>query len=142
MNEEGIERAAIFLMSVGEDEAAEVFKYLGPREVQRIGAAMAKLQSVSREQVHNVLTTFCSEAQSEAPLGADSADYIRSVLQKALGEDKSANIIERILHGTDTAGIDGLKWMDAPSVAEMIKNEHPQIVATILVHLEIGRAHV
>lgn len=140
MSEEGIQRSAILLMTLGEEEAVEVFKYLGPKEVQKLGVAMAKLSGVSREQVAQVLRQFRSEAQEQTVIGTDSQEYIRSVLTKALGSDKASVLIDRILQGTDNAGIESLKWMDAGSVAELIKNEHPQIIATILVHLDPDQA--
>lgn len=140
MERDGITKSAILLMSLGEDEAAEVFKHLGPRDVQKISAAMAALKGVTREHIVGVLDEFCTEAGEHTALGVDSGDYIKSVLQKALGDDKSAALIERILQGSDTSGIDGLKWMGADAVAELIKNEHPQIIATILVHLERDQA--
>ncbi|MHB1231283.1 MAG: flagellar motor switch protein FliG [Burkholderiales bacterium] len=140
MSEQGIERSAILLMSLGEEEAAEVFKFLGPKEVQKLGTAMAALQNVTRTQVDTVLDEFRREAEGQSGLGGDSADYIKTVLTKALGSDRAANLIERILHGGDTAGIESLKWMDAAAVAELIKNEHPQIIATILVHLDRDQA--
>src|SRR5258706_2881512 len=140
MAAEGITKSAILMMSLGEDEAAEVFKYLGPREVQKIGAAMANLKSVSREQIKNVISEFCEQAQGQSTMGVASNDYIRNVLKKALGDDKSAALIDRILQGGDTSGIEGLKWMGSGAVAELIRNEHPQIIATILVHLERDQA--
>ena len=70
----------------------------------------------------------------------DTDAYVRSVLTKALGDDKASNLISRILQGGETNGIEGLKWMDAPTVADLIRNEHPQIIATILVHLENDHA--
>ena len=138
--DDGINRAAILLMSLGEEQAAEVFKYLGPREVQKIGAAMAQVRAVSRDEVREVIGKFCNEAEAGSALNADSTEYVKSVLRKALGDDKSASIIDRILHGGDTSGIEGLKWMDSASVAELIKNEHPQIVATILAHMDRDQA--
>ena len=140
MSSDGILRSAILLMSLGEDDAAEVFKHLGPREVQKIGSAMANLKSPSREQITDVLAQFCSEAEDAITIGMSSSEYIKTVLRKALGDDRSANLIERILHGGDTSGIEGLKWMDSGAVAELVKNEHPQIIATILVHLDRDQA--
>jgi len=127
-------------MSLGEDEAAEVLKFLAPREVQKIGAAMASIKNVTREQLEAVLADFCAEADEHSSVNFVSDDYIRSVLTKALGNDKAAGLIERILQGGDTAGIEGLKWMDSGAVAELIRNEHPQIIATILVHLDRDQA--
>lgn len=135
MIEDGIKKCAILLMTLGEEGASEVFKYLSPKQVQKLGHAMADLQSVNRIQVERVLREFMDIASERASLGG-SDDYIRSVLTKALGSDKASNLIERILHGGDTSGIESLKWMDGSSVAELIKNEHPQIIATILVHLD------
>ena len=140
MSEQGVERSAILLMSLGEEEAAEVFKHLGPKEVQKLGAAMAALRNIPRAQVETVLDDFRKEAEGQSGLGGDSSEYIKSVLNKALGSDRAANLIERILHGGDTAGIESLKWMDAAAVSELIKNEHPQIVATVLVHLDRDQA--
>ncbi len=140
MSDDGIHKSAILLMTLGEEGAAEVFKYLSPKEVHKLGAAMASLNTVKRDQVEQVLDDFMHLAGEKTNLGGGADEYIRSVLNKALGSDKAANIIERILHGGDTAGIESLKWMDAASVAELIKNEHPQIIATILVHLERDQA--
>ena len=140
MENEGITKSAILLMSLGEDEAAEVFKHLGPRDVQKISSAMATLKGVTRDSVKDVINEFCEQAGEGGALGGASSDYIKNVLKKALGDDKSAALIDRILQGGDTSGIEGLKWMGADAVAELIKNEHPQIIATILVHLERDQA--
>lgn len=140
MSADGVEKSAILLMSLGEEAAAAVFKYLGPREVQKLGEAMAKIKSITKESIGGVLGDFHKAAGEKSSLGMDSDDYIRAVLNKALGDDKAANLIDRILHGGDTSGIEGLKWMDSPSVADLIKNEHPQIIATILVHLDRDQA--
>ena len=139
MDNEGINRSAVLLMSLGEDEAAEVFKYLAPREVQKIGKAMASLKKVSREEVDGVLGRFCAEAGDQSTVGVEAREYLKSVLVKALGH-KSAVIIERILQGGDTSGIDKLKWLDSNTIAQLICNEHPQVVATILVHLDQDQA--
>src|SRR5690554_6768003 len=122
MDSDGIHRSAVLLMSLGEDEAAEVFKYLAPREVQKDGRAMANLRGVSREHVSNVIGRFCSEAESQSGVALEAREYLRSVLVKALG-DKSAMIIERILQGGDTSGIEKLKWLDSATIAQLICNE-------------------
>ncbi|AJK48011.1 flagellar motor switch protein FliG [Burkholderia plantarii] len=140
MSAEGLIKSALLLMSIGEEEAAQVFKFLGPREVQKIGVTMATLKNVTRDQLDDVLKEFVSEAEKHSALSLDSGEYIRSVLTKALGEDRAGVIIDRILQGSDTSGIEGLKWMDSAAVAELIKNEHPQIIATILVHLDRDQA--
>lgn len=134
--DDGVEKSAILLLSLGEEHAAEVLKQLGPKEVQKLGHAMALLKSVPRTRVEEVLSEFQSAAREATAVHVDTDAYIRSVLTKALGDDKASNLISRILQGGDTAGIEGLKWMDAPTAADLIKNEHPQIIATILVHLE------
>src|SRR5690606_29699714 len=136
-----LERCAILMMSLGEDAAAEVFKYLSAREVQAVGTAMASLKQLTRHDVDSVLEDFRQEADQFMAVTIGSDDYIRSVLTKALGNDRAAGLIEDILEGTDGAsGIDALNWLDAASVAELISDEHPQIIATILVHLERDRA--
>jgi flagellar motor switch protein FliG len=140
LDEEGLEKAAILLMSLGEEEAAEVFKHLAPKEVQRLGETIAKMKAVSRERVESVIDSFEKHAANESMLVADSNEYVKSVLRKALGEDKAALLIDRILQGSDVTGIESLKWMDPGSVAELLRNEHPQIVAAILVHLEFDQA--
>ena len=140
MSAEGIEKSAILLMSLGEEAAASVFKYLGPREVQKLGQAMASMKNVTKDSIYNVLGELQKAAGERTSLGMDSDEYVRTVLTKALGDDKAAGLIDRILHGSDTSGIEGLKWMDSPSVADLIKNEHPQIIATILVHLDRDQA--
>ncbi|MCC7081951.1 MAG: flagellar motor switch protein FliG [Burkholderiales bacterium] len=139
MADDGIQRSALLLMSLGEDEAAEVFKHLAPREVQKIGRAMAALKAVSRDDVGGVVSRFCDEAGSQSSMALQAPEYLQSVLAKALG-DKSAPIIERIRQGGDTSGIDKLKWLDSATIAQLICGEHPQIIATILVHLDQDQA--
>ncbi|MBA3902866.1 MAG: flagellar motor switch protein FliG [Rhodocyclaceae bacterium] len=139
MNDEGVTKSAMLLLTLGEDQAAEVLKHLGPREVQKLGTAMAALKSVPRDKVEEVVDKFHEETQRGAPITADE-EVIRGMLTKALGDDRAANLISRILQGGDTAGIESLKWMDSATVADLIKNEHPQIIATILVHLEFDHS--
>jgi flagellar motor switch protein FliG len=140
MSESGIQKGAILMLALGEDEAAEVMRYLGPREVQKLGAAMSSMKSVQNEELEAVLEAFRSETEQNTSIGVDSDEYIRTVLTKALGDDKASSLITRILGARDASGIESLKWMDAQSVADLIRNEHPQIVATILVHLERDHA--
>jgi flagellar motor switch protein FliG len=141
MNEdEGAENAAILLMSLGEEEAAEVFKHLAPKEVQKLGETIARLKTVPRDRVEKVINRFDELAASESMLVSDSNEYVKAVLRKALGDDKANLLIDRILQGSDVTGIESLKWMDAQSVSELLRNEHPQIVAAILVHLEPDQA--
>ncbi len=136
---DGVEKSAILLLSLGEDQAAEVLKHLGPREVQKVSKAMSQLKAVPIDKIEEVLDDLRQHTDKGASMSADDG-MIRSMLVKALGDDRAANLISRILQGGETAGIDGLKWMDAPAVADLIKNEHPQIIATIIAHLEFDQA--
>jgi flagellar motor switch protein FliG len=140
MDDQGLEDSAILLMSLGEEEAAEVFKHLAPKEVQRLGETIAKLKTVPRERVDQVLTRFSSDAADQSMLVTDTDEYVKQVLRRALGEDKANLLIDRILQGSDVTGIESLKWMDPGSVAELLRNEHPQIVAAILVHLDYDQS--
>jgi flagellar motor switch protein FliG len=140
MDEQGLESAAILLMSLGEEHAAHVFRHLEPKEVQRLGETIARMRSVSREKVEGVLERFANVAAEQSILVPDTDEYVRSVLRKALGDDKANLLIDRILQGGDVAGIESLKWMDPSAVAELLRNEHPQIVAAILVHLDAEHA--
>ena len=140
MDDRGLNDAAILLMSLGEEEAAEVFKHLSPKEVQKLGETIARMRTVSREKVDEVLNRFTSDAAAQSLLVSDTSNYVRAVLKRALGDDKAALLIDRILQGGDVSGIESLKWMDPLSVAELLRNEHPQIVAAILVHLDPDHA--
>ena len=140
MDDTGLENAAILLMSLGEEEAAGVFKHLTPKEVQGLGETIQKMKSISRERVDGVLALFNSTAAEQSMLVTDTDEYVKAVLRKALGDDKANLLIDRIMQGGDTAGIESLKWMDPASVGELLRNEHPQIVAAILVHLDFDQA--
>ena len=136
MEDKHIEDAAILLMSIGEEEAAEVFKHLEPKEVQALGETIARLKSVPRDRVEGVLTRYANDSTDLGILVPDTDEYIKAVLRKALGDDKANLLIDRIIQGSDVTGIESLKWMDPGSIAELLRNEHPQIVAAILVHLD------
>ncbi|MEO8165900.1 MAG: flagellar motor switch protein FliG [Betaproteobacteria bacterium] len=140
MSADGVEKSAILLMSLGEEAAAAVLRHLGPREVQKLGHAMAALKTVSKNSIDGVIGDFHKAAVEKTSVGMDADGYVRTVLTKALGDDKAAGLIDRMLEGKESSGIEGLKWMDSPSVAELIRNEHPQIIATILVHLDRDQA--
>ena len=140
MDEVGLENSAILLMSLGEEHAAEVLKHLTPKEVQSVGETIARMKSIPRDRMENVLRMFTTVASEQANLVGDTDEYVRSVLRKALGDDKANLLIDRILQGSDVTGIEGLKWMDAGAVAELLRNEHPQIVAAILVHLDYDQS--
>ncbi len=132
----GVERSAILMMTLGEADAAEIMKMMNPKEVQKIGEAMATLGSVDRETVDEVLAGFCDEVDEQTDLGIGNEEYLRNVLVNALGEDKAGNIIDRILMGHNAKGLESLKWMEPRSIAEIIRLEHPQIIAIILSYLE------
>src|SRR5476651_1539120 len=132
----GTQRAAILLMSLGEQDAANVLKQLSAREVQKLGIAMAELKEVSREQMTSVLDTFIGIADGKANIASGSADYVRRVLTQAVGKQKTELLLDRMSSGQAGQGIEALKWMEAKAVAQIIGGEHPQIAAIVLSHLE------
>ncbi len=134
------QQAALFLLSVGHDRAAMVLKDMGPKEVQQIGAAMAELRNITSDMVDNVMERFVTSIRNQTALGVDSDEYIRTMLTQALGADKAANVIDRILLGRNSKGLDQLKWMDPRAIADLIKQEHPQIVAIIMSLLDSDQA--
>lgn len=131
-----LERAAILLMSMGEKDAAEILKQMGPKEVQKVGAAMSNLKSVTQDTVSGVLSVFLTECGNQSGLGVGADAYIRTMLNEALGEERASGLLDRILLGGASTGINSLKWMDSRSVADVIRNEHPQIQAVVLSYLE------
>ncbi|MEQ8289368.1 MAG: flagellar motor switch protein FliG [Gammaproteobacteria bacterium] len=133
---EPAQKAAVLLMTIGEDKAAEVLRHMGPKEVQRIGVAMTTVRDLSKDTVNNVIGEFMSTVNQQTNLGVGVDDYVRNVLHNALGEEKAASVIDRILIGGNSQGLEALKWMNPKSVAELIQNEHPQIIAIILSYLE------
>lgn len=135
-----LDQAAILLMSMGEKEAAEVLKHLGPKEVQRIGTAMTALENVPQDHVEGVMNNFLQEARTLTGLGVGSDGYIRNMLVEALGDDKANSLVDRILLGGNTTGLDTLKWMDARAVADIIRHEHPQIQAIVVSYLDGDQA--
>lgn len=139
-SEQGLKDSAILLLAMGEEAAAEVFKRLTAKEAQQIGETMAKIRSTRHDRVAEVIGRFETETAGQLTLVEDSAAYIRAVLTRALGQERGAMLIDRILQHGEVSGIESLKWMDAASVAELIRNEHPQIIASILVHLERDHA--
>ena len=136
----GTDRAAVLLLTLGEESAADVLKHMGPMVVQKVGSAMAAMTNVPREQVMQVLEDFSSHVEEQTALGVGSEDYIRTVMVEALGEDKAKGLMDRILLGGNTKGLEALKWMDARSVAELIRLEHPQIQAIVLSYLDDDHA--
>jgi flagellar motor switch protein FliG len=136
----GARRAAILLLTLGEQDAAEVLKHLSARDVQAVGTAMATLTNVSREQVEQVLNHLNDDMGRQTSLGVGTEEYIRKMLVSALGETKAGSLIDRILLGRSTKGLESLKWMESRAIAEMIGMEHPQIIALVLAHLEPDQA--
>ena len=136
----GAQRAAILLLTLGEQDAAEVLKHLSARDVQAVGSAMAALSSVSREQVTDVLDKLDEDMGRQTSLGVGTEEYIRKILTNALGETKAGGLIDRILLGRSSKGLESLKWMESRAIAEMINQEHPQIIALVLAHLEPDQA--
>jgi flagellar motor switch protein FliG len=134
------ERAAIFLLSLGEAEAADILRHMTPKDVQRLGQAMANLSNISREQAEEVLDSFADAIGNQTSLGVGSDEYVRKVLVQALGEDKAAGLVDRILLGRNSKGLEALKWMETRAVAELIRNEHPQIIAIVLAYLDPDQA--
>ena len=137
---DGIERAAILLLSMGEDNASEVLRHLEPRQVQKVGMAMSTMNSVSRVKLQSVFVDFLSAIDDQTSLTVDTEDYLRTVLIAALGEEKALPFIDRILVSDKNSGLNSLKWLDGRVIADVIRNEHPQIIATILIHLESEQA--
>jgi len=136
----GMERTAIFLMSIGEAEAAEVLRHMGPKEVQTIGEAIAQLTNVEKKSATHIIKTFNSAVGGQTALGMGTEDYLRNVLNKALGSDKAGGVLDKILLGRQSKGLEALKWMEPRSVAEIIHLEHPQIIAMVLSYLDADQA--
>ena len=132
----GTQRAAILLMSLGEQDAANLLKQMDAKDVQKLGLAMAELKEISREQVSAVLEKFIGVADSKANLASGSTEYVRRVLTQAVGKHKTDMLLERVSTGQTGQGIEALKWMEAKAVAQIISTEHPQIAAIVLAHLE------
>tara|TARA_R110002110_G_scaffold405241_1_gene624173 strand:- start:6132 stop:7139 length:1008 start_codon:yes stop_codon:yes gene_type:complete len=136
----GSQRAAIFLLGLGEEGAAAVMKHMEPKEVQRVGQAMAALSNVADEQITTVVQEFSEKVSGVNALGIGTGDFTRRVMVQALGESKARNMLSRVMHNGATKGMEALKWMDARSVAGLIRNEHPQIVAIVLASLDADHA--
>lgn len=136
----GVERAAILLLTLGESEAAEILKHMGAKEVQRLGKTMSELRNVSKDEVRSVLGDFTAAVELQTSVGVGSDEFIRRVLVNALGEEKAGSLMERISLGGQRKGLDALKWMDARAVADLVRNEHPQIIAIILSYLDTDQS--
>jgi flagellar motor switch protein FliG len=137
---DGVQQAALLLLTVGQDRAATVLTHMSPKEVQQIGTAMALLRNVTSDMLNEVLGTFVVTIRNQTALGIDSEEYIRNMLTKALGADKASNVIDRILLGRNSKGLEQLKWMDPRAIADLLRDEHPQIVAIIMALLDSDQA--
>ena len=135
------EKSAVMLLTLGEDRAAEVFKHLTTREVQQLSIAMSSMRQISNQQLIDVMASFEEDAVQYAALNVNANDYLRSVLVKALGEERANNLLDEISETRETTtGIETLNFMEPQMAADIIRDEHPQIIATILVHLKRGQA--
>ncbi len=132
----GYEKAAVLLLSLNEEDAAQIFRHLEPKQVQKLGMTMASMSDFSHEKVNAVHRCFINDIQKHSSIGLDASGFIKDVLVQALGEDKASNLVEQIIMGSGAHGLDSLKWMDARQVAAMIKNEHPQIQTIVLSYLD------
>jgi flagellar motor switch protein FliG len=132
----GSEAAAILLMLLGEEEAAQLLGRLDPQEVQTLGGAMFSVADVSETQVNKVLDQFVLRARQRTSLGFGAGTQIKHIMQKALGNERAENMLARITPQEQSKGLDALKWMDARTIANLVENEHPQIIALVLAHLD------
>ena len=139
-NLSGLQRSALLMLGLGEQHAAEILRHMGPKEVQEIGLAMAGLNHVTNSQMEIVMQKFVDAIGEQTSLGMGSDEYIRNMLTSALGADKASGIIDRILLGRNSKGLEQLKWMDPRAIAELIRLEHPQIIAIVLSFLESDQA--
>lgn len=139
-NMNGTQRAALFLMTLGEKEAAEVLKFMGAQEVQALGMAMASLKNISRADADNVLDWFITDVEDQTAIGVDTESYVRAILSNAFGASKANAFIDRIMTGDDAKGLEALKWMSSREVVEIVKDEHPQIIAIVLAYLDSQQA--
>ena len=135
-----IEKAAILLISLGEDDAAEVLKHLGPKQVQLIGEAMSQLDNIPQSSVEGVVSDFMDLVSDQTGIGINNDRYIRAMLNQALGEEKAKTLLDRILMSTNTSGLDTMRWMEPRQIAETIRFEHPQIQAVIISYLDPDQA--
>jgi flagellar motor switch protein FliG len=133
---EGVDKAAILLLSLTEDDAAQILKHLEPKQVQKLGTAMAQIDDMTQGKITAVHKHFIEEIQNYSTIGFQSTDFVKRALTSALGEDKAANLIDQILMGTGAKGLDSLKWMDSKQVASIIRNEHPQIQTIVMSYLD------
>ncbi|TCO81081.1 flagellar motor switch protein FliG [Plasticicumulans lactativorans] len=136
----GVDRAAVLLMALGEDHAADLLRHFEPRELHRIGASMTALRHVEREQVAEIVASFTAQVANENAMTADTHTFVKNVLTRAIGRDKAKNLMDRILNADGSTGVEALKWMEAKAVAAGLRREHPQVIALVLSYLESEQA--
>ncbi|MDQ1120148.1 flagellar motor switch protein FliG [Pseudoxanthomonas winnipegensis] len=136
----GTQRAAVVLLSLGEAQAAEVLKHMEAKEVQKLGVAMASVGDIPHSLVQQVIARFVDTLEQPAKIGDGADEYVRAVLMQALGEERASGLIDRILSGRNTPGLEALKWMEPKAIAQLVRNEHPQIIAIVMAHLEGDQA--
>ncbi|RLA10173.1 MAG: flagellar motor switch protein FliG [Gammaproteobacteria bacterium] len=136
----GVEKAAVLMLSMGEQSAAEVMKFMSPTEVQQLGRAMTSMGRVSQDDVNSVVSGFVGHAEGVTSVGVEAERFVKQVLQQALGDDKARSMMDRISTDNDTGGLDMLRWMDSAAIAEVLRLEHPQIIAIVLAYLDRDQA--
>ncbi len=136
----GVDRAAIFLLTLGEKEAADILRHMSPLDVQRVGCAMAQIADVSRDEVTEVVSGFIADAERQTSLGTGNAEFVRKALIDAMGEHQAAGLLDQILLGRASKGLESLKWMEPKAVVDLIRHEHPQIIAFVLAYLDAAKA--
>ena len=136
----GAQRAAVLLMVLGESEASKVLKFMDPEELEVIGSAMNEIKDVTQNNIYDVLNDFDGNNQMHTPLDIGAQDYLKKILMQAIGPNKANSIMSRIILGPDASGLEALKWVDPAYIADVIKDEHPQLIAILLVHLKSEQA--
>jgi len=137
---EGPERAAILLMTLGEEKAAEILRHMTPDEVQTLGTAMTSINTITQQHIRGVLDTFIENLGNQSALSIGTQDFLHKTLTGALGRDKANNMMSQVLIEGSPKGLETLKWMESSSVANVVRNEHPQIIAIVLAHLDRDKA--
>lgn len=134
----GLDSAAVFLLALGKENAAQVLKHLNPREVQQIGTAMTSIENIGRQEIHHVMQAFIDEL-GEDVLGVDPNEYAQSLMADALGEG-GGHLMDAALLGDQVKGLEALKWMHPSTISNMLRNEHPQVVAIVLSYFDSDQA--
>jgi len=136
----GAQRAAILLMACGEQQAAEIIKYLDPVELQKLAKTLAELDRPGKDSIGRVLSDFCEKSKQHTELGISNRDFLRTMLVDALGEERAGNLLDQVHPGWRLKGLEALKWMEPRAVADLLWQEHPQVVAVVLAFLDQGQS--